>query len=60
MAQTTVLLKYESEHDVIILEPGEYEGLRLLCGQNPEIELEAKDIFNFLRSVKRFIAAGII
>lgn len=44
-----MLLKYEIEHDVVILETSEYDGLRMLCEQSPDIELDAKDIFAFLR-----------
>lgn len=44
-----VLLKYEVENDAIILESSEYDGLRALCQQSPDIELDAKDVFAFLR-----------
>jgi hypothetical protein len=44
-----VLIKYEIDNDAIILEPTEYEGLRTLCAQSPDLELDSKDIFSFLR-----------
>jgi hypothetical protein len=50
-ANHPVLIKYEIENDAIILEPSEYEGLRTLCAQSPELELDWKDIFSFLRYV---------
>jgi len=46
-----VLIKYEIDNDAIILEPTEYEGLRTLCAQSPDLELDSKDIFSFLRYV---------
>jgi len=53
-ANSSVLIKYEIENDAIILEPSEYEGLRTLCLQSPELELDSKDIFSFLRYVTIF------
>lgn len=50
-ADHSVLIKYEIENDAIILEPTEYDGLRYLCTQNPDLELDSKDIFGFLRYV---------
>jgi hypothetical protein len=54
-ANHSVLIKYEIENDAIILEPSEYEGLRTLCSQSPELELDSKDIFSFLRYVLDFL-----
>jgi hypothetical protein len=48
-ADVPVLIKYEIDNDAIILEPSEYQGLRSLCAQNPDLELDSKDIFSFLR-----------
>ena len=44
-----VLLSYEVNHDLMIVDPSEYDGLRTLCAQHSDLELGPKELFNFLR-----------
>ena len=46
-----VLCAYERDHDLIILDPSEYDGLRTLCSQHADLELGPRELFNFLRYV---------
>ncbi|RXK40938.1 hypothetical protein M231_01786 [Tremella mesenterica] len=46
-----VLFTYEKEHDIVILDPSEYESLRMLCVQHADLELGPKEMFSFLSSV---------
>ena len=43
-----VLIQYEEDHDLIILEASEYDGLRTLCAQHDNLELGPKELFSFL------------
>jgi hypothetical protein len=43
-----VLLAYEQEHDLVILDTHDHEGLQLLCSQHDDLELGPQDVFNFL------------
>jgi len=45
-----VLAAYEKEHDLVILDPSEYEGLRALCGAHGDMELGPSELFQFLSS----------
>jgi len=45
----SVLLAYETDHDVTIVDPSEYDGLRTLCTQHADLELGPKELFSFLR-----------
>ncbi|ORY24001.1 hypothetical protein BCR39DRAFT_548111 [Naematelia encephala] len=48
-----VLLSYETDHDIIILDPSEYDGLRLLCSQHADLELGPKELFSFLSMIPK-------
>ncbi|KAL7419332.1 hypothetical protein Q5752_006170 [Cryptotrichosporon argae] len=47
------LVNYEKDNELIILDPGEYEGLRALCEAHPDLELGPKDLFDFLSMIPR-------
>lgn len=51
-----VLQAYERKHDLLILEEGEFDGLKVLCQEHPDLELGAKDLFNFLSYVPFYFA----
>ena len=46
-----MLSAYESENDLIILDPSEYQGLRALCTAHAEMELGPVELFQFLSYV---------
>jgi hypothetical protein len=43
-----VLIKYEIDNDLIILEPSEYDSLRSLCQEHDALELGPDELFSFL------------
>ena len=49
----SVLAAYETKHDLVILDPSEYEGLRALCGAHGDMELGPSELFQFLSSANR-------
>lgn len=46
-----MLLKYEQDHDTIILEASEYDSLKALCSEHTDLELGPKEMFSFLSYV---------
>jgi hypothetical protein len=56
-----VLNAYETQHDLVILDPSEYEGLRALCGAHSDMELGPSELFQFLSSASPlFLATKLI
>ena len=45
----SVLAKYESAHDLTILDPAEASGLRQLCAMHSEMELGPDEMFQLLK-----------
>jgi hypothetical protein len=43
-----VMRAYERENDLTIIDEGEYENLKTLCVQHPELEMNAKEMLSFL------------
>ena len=49
VADLSVLSKYETAHEMTILDPGEYNGLRELCSMHSDMELGPEEMFQFLK-----------